>query len=366
MGKRIRVLIVDDSAIVRDVLSERLSRYPDIEIIGVAPDPFIARDKIVLQKPDVITLDIEMPRLDGLSFLERLMVYYPMPVIVVSSVTAADPGAAIKALEIGAFDVVNKPGGSLSVGDVVEEIAYKIRQAYEIGDSYGLRRADFERNFGGKRRAVFTPASKGLSSVKTTEKLVCIGASTGGTLALEYILQRMPLQMPPVLIVQHMPPNFTRQFAERLDGLSVLTVKEAENGEMVSEGTAYIAPGGQHLELERRGASLYARLTSSERVNFQRPSADVLFSSAAEYAGRNAIAALLTGMGKDGAEGLARLKAAGAWTIAQDEKSSVVWGMPKAAINIGAASEVLSLDKIPERLAVLSRDENPAKESENS
>ncbi len=355
MGERIRVLIVDDSAIVRDVLSERLSRYPDIEIIGVAPDPFIARDKIVLQKPDVITLDIEMPRLDGLSFLERLMAYYPMPVIVVSSVTAADPGAAIRALELGAFDVVNKPGGSLSVADVVDEIAYKIRQAHEIRDSYVLRRAEFERNYGGKRRAPAAPPSKGLSELRTTEKLVCIGASTGGTLALEYILQRMPLNMPPVLIVQHMPPAFTRQFAERLDGLSELSVKEAEDGEMIAEGTAYIAPGGFHLELERRGASLYARLSSSERVNFQRPSADVLFISAAEHAGRNAIAALLTGMGKDGAEGLKRLRESGAWTIAQDEKSSVVWGMPKAAIAMGAASEVLSLDEIPGRLADLAR-----------
>lgn len=359
MEPRIRVLIVDDSAIVRDVLSERLARFPDIEIIGVAPDPFIARDKIVQLKPDVITLDIEMPRLDGLSFLERLMVYYPMPVIIVSSVTSAGSNAAIRALEIGAFDVVNKPGGALSVGDIVEEIAYKIRQAYEIRDSYGARRADFGKAYGGKRAERPPSSGKSLGSVKTTDKLVCIGSSTGGTVALEYLLQRLPPRMPPILIVQHMPPNFTRQFAERLDGLAELSVKEAEEGEMLIEGTVYVARGGLHLRVERRGSSLYARLSDSERVHFQKPSADVLFSSAAECAGRNVIAALLTGMGRDGAEGLLGLKRAGAWTIAQDEKSSVVWGMPRAAIDLGAASEVLALDEMPKRLVNLSREEEP-------
>lgn len=354
MKERIKVLIIDDSAIVRDVLAERLARFPDIEIVGSAPDPFIGRDKIVTLKPDVITLDIEMPRLDGLSFLERLMVYYPMPVIIVSSVTTSDSQAAIRALEIGAFDVVNKPGGSISVGEIIDEIAFKIRQAYEIKDSFAMRRAEFGKAYGQAKqpRAV---VSRVLGEVKTTDKLICLGSSTGGTVALEYLLSRLPAKMPPILIVQHMPPNFTRQFAERLDGLSSLSVKEAENGELIDQGTALIAPGGFHLCAERKGGNLFVKLTTTARVNFQRPAADVLFSSAAESAGRNVIAALLTGMGRDGAEGLAKLRAAGALTIAQDEKSSVVWGMPKAAIDMGAAVEVLSLEAMPQRLVELSR-----------
>jgi two-component system, chemotaxis family, protein-glutamate methylesterase/glutaminase len=354
MNERIKVLIIDDSAIVRDVLSERLALFPDIEVVGTAPDPFIGRDKIVALKPDVITLDIEMPRLDGLSFLERLMVYYPMPVIIVSSVTASDGKAAIRALEIGAFDVVNKPGGSISVGEIIDEIAFKIRQAYEIKDSFAMRRVEFDKAYSQAKRPRAV-ASGILGEVKTTDKLICLGSSTGGTVALEYLLPRLPAKMPPILVVQHMPPNFTRQFAERLDSLSSLTVKEAENGELIDQGTAFIAPGGFHLRAERKGANLFVKLTTSARVNFQRPAADVLFASAAESAGRNVIAALLTGMGRDGAEGLAKLRAAGAMTIAQDEKSSVVWGMPKAAIDLGAAVEVLSLDAMPQRLIELSR-----------
>jgi two-component system, chemotaxis family, protein-glutamate methylesterase/glutaminase len=273
----------------------------------------------------------------------------------VSSVTASDGQAAIRALEIGAFDLVNKPGGAFSVGEIVEEIAFKIRQAYELKDSYGIRRAEFSRAYAQKKARRETGPGAGLESIKTTEKLICIGSSTGGTIALEYLLQRLPSQMPPLIVVQHMPPNFTRQFAERLDGLGDMAVKEAEDGEMLSEGTAYIAPGGFHLRLERKGASIYAKLSTTERVNFQRPAADVLFKSAADAAGRNVIAALLTGMGRDGAEGLLRLRQAGAWTIAQDEKSSVVWGMPKAAIEMGAASKVLPLEDIPKRLLDLSR-----------
>ncbi len=345
----IKLLIVDDSAIVRDVLSESLAKYPDIEVVGVAPDPFIARDKIVQLKPDVITLDIEMPRMDGITFLERLMAFFPLPVIIVSSVTTSDRQAAMKALEIGAFDVVNKPGGAISVGDIVEEIAFKVRQAYEVRFSYVKRRLDFQNKYATVQAPRFEP-SRHLRSLKTTDKLICIGSSTGGTVALEYLFQRLPAHLPPILIVQHMPPNFTKQFAQRLNGLSPLEIKEAEDGEIVSDGTVYVAPGGLHLTLERRGAALYTRLSTGERVQFQRPSADVLFQSAADVAGRNVVAALLTGMGKDGAAGLLSLFQAGAFTIAQDEASSVVWGMPRAAIDLGAASEVLGLDKIAERL----------------
>ncbi len=346
----IKLLIVDDSAIVRDVLSESLAKFPDIEVVGVAPDPFIARDKIVQLKPDVITLDIEMPRMDGLTFLERLMTFFPIPVIIVSSVTTSDHSAALKALEIGAFDVVNKPGGAISVGDIIEEIAYKVRQAYEVRYSYVKRRQDFQQKF---PTAKPNPSNQGgthLRTVKTTDKLICIGSSTGGTVALEYLVQKLPANLPPVLIVQHMPPNFTKQFAQRLNSLSALEIKEAEDGEIVSNGTVYVAPGGLHLTLERRGAILYTKLTTTERVQFQRPAADVLFRSAAEVSGQNVVAALLTGMGRDGAEGMLKLLQAGAYTIAQDEASSVVWGMPRAAIELGAAKEVLGLDKIAPRI----------------
>jgi two-component system, chemotaxis family, protein-glutamate methylesterase/glutaminase len=346
----IKLLIVDDSAIVRDVLSESMAKYGDIEVVGVAPDPFIARDKIVQLKPDVMTLDIEMPRMDGITFLERLMTFYPLPVIIVSSVTTSDQQAAMKALEIGAFDVVNKPGGAISVGDIVEEIAFKVRQAYEVRFTYVKRRLDFKDKYARVKPVAPIAPSRYLSSVKTTDRLICIGASTGGTVALEYLFQRLPPHLPPILIVQHMPPNFTKQFAQRLNGLSPLEIKEADDGEIVSDGTVYIAPGGLHLTLERRGAALYTRLTTGERIQFQRPSADVLFCSAAEAAGRNVVAALLTGMGKDGAAGLLSLFRAGAFTVAQDEASSVVWGMPRAAIELGAATEVLPLEKIAKRL----------------
>lgn len=347
----IRILIVDDSAIVRDVLSTKLAQFPDLEVVGVAPDPFIARDKIVQLQPDVITLDIEMPRMDGLTFLERLMAYFPLPVIIVSSVTTDDRHAAIRALELGAFDVVNKPGGAISVGDIVEELVYKIRQAAEVRSAYTLRRNALHGQIG----SVASPpkVTSVLGSVKTTDKVLCIGASTGGTVALEYLVRQLPSRIPPVLVVQHMPPGFTRQFAERLDSLATPTVVEAGQGELLAPGTIYIAPGGHHLEVERRGATLYTRLTQTERVHFQRPAVDVLFHSVARELGRNVAAALLTGMGRDGADGMVALKNVGARTIAQDEASSVVWGMPKAAIDAGGAGEVLPLERIAARLLSL-------------
>jgi two-component system chemotaxis response regulator CheB len=300
-----------------------------------------------------MTLDIEMPRMDGITFLERLMTFFPIPVIIVSSVTTSDRHAAMKALEIGAFDVVNKPGGAISVGDIVEEIAFKIRQAYQVRATYVQRRQDFRQKFPSTEVAPRFQAGQHLRTFKTTDKILCIGSSTGGTVALEYLFKRLPGHLPPILIVQHMPPNFTKQFAQRLDSLSPLDIREAESGEPLANGTVYIAPGGLHLTLERRGAILYTKLTTSERVQFQRPAADVLFWSAAEVAGRNVVAALLTGMGKDGAEGLLALRKSGAQTIAQDEASSVVWGMPRAAVELGAAIDVLPLDKIAARLVEL-------------
>lgn len=360
--EKIRVLVVDDSAIVRDVLSGSIEAQKDMELVGTAPDPFVARDKIVRLKPDVITLDIEMPRMDGLTFLERLMHYFPLPVIIVSSITTKDPYAAIKALELGAFDVVNKPGGSITVEEVKEEVIRKVRFAFEARDTF-LEKwkeqaidalADTNRRKG--KIIQQPPADKAfLTQISTTEKLVAMGASTGGTVALEYILRFLPRNVPPIVITQHMPINFTRQFALRLNDLSELTVKEGEDGELLQIGTAYIAPGGYHMEVVRRGSSLFIRLHTGERIHFQRPAVDVLFRSVAQHAGRNAMGILLTGMGKDGAEGLLAMKQTGAQTLAQDERTSIVWGMPRAAIELGAAVKVISLEQVPDAILNFSR-----------
>ncbi len=351
----IKVLVVDDSAIVRDVLSAAIEKQPDMELVGTAPDPFVARDKIVRLKPDVITLDIEMPRMDGLSFLERLMHYFPLPVIIVSSVTTHDPYAAVKALELGAFDVVNKPGGSISVEDVKEDVLRKIRSAYEVRDPFIERasRIAAERSGTGRRRSAQLQQKTGetlLTQVRTTEKLIAIGASTGGTVALERIFSVLPAHLYPIVVVQHMPADFTRQFAQRLHELSQLDVKEGEHEEILQAGTVYIAPGGYHMEVVRRGASLFINLNQKERIHFQRPAVDVLFHSVAREVGQNALGILLTGMGRDGAEGLLAIKKAGALTIAQDEASSIVWGMPRSAVELSAAAKVLPLEKVSEEI----------------
>ncbi|MCA1949188.1 MAG: chemotaxis response regulator protein-glutamate methylesterase [Treponema sp.] len=351
----IKVLVVDDSAIVRDVLSAAIEKQPDMELVGTAPDPFVARDKIVKLKPDVITLDIEMPRMDGLSFLERIMHYFPLPVIIVSSVTTHDPYAAVKALELGAFDVVNKPGGSITVEDVKEDVLRKIRAAYEVRDRFIERasRIAAEGAGVGRRRSALLQRDTGktlLTQVRTTEKLIAIGASTGGTVALEQIFRVLPAHLYPIVVVQHMPPDFTRQFAQRLHELSHLDVKEGEQEEILQAGTVYIAPGGYHMEVQRRGASLFINLNQKERIHFQRPAVDMLFHSVAREVGQNALGILLTGMGRDGAEGLLAMKKAGALTIAQDEESSIVWGMPRSAVELGAAGKVLPLEKVPEEI----------------
>ncbi len=347
---RIKVLIVDDSAIVRDLLSAAVEAEPDMSLCGTAPDPFIARDKIVRLRPDVVTLDIELPRLDGITFLERLMQYYPIPVIIVSSISASDPQAAIRALEVGAFDVINKPGGRTTVSDVKGEVLEKIRNAYECRESFIAKWKD-------RSQAItsigHTPLKRDaaprihLANISTSERLIAIGASTGGTVALEFILSRLAPTLPPLVIAQHMPAMFTKQFANRLDDLCEGHVKEGEDKELLVGGTIYIAPGNFHMEVHRRGASLFIRLSSGNKVNFQRPAADILFASVAREAGPNAIGILLTGMGRDGAEGLLAMKRAGAKTIAQDERSSIVWGMPGAAVEIGAVDQVLPLDQIP-------------------
>ena len=331
----IKVLIVDDSAIVRKIFSEELSKYPDIEVVGTAPDPFVARDKIVALKPDVITLDIEMPRMDGLTFLRKLMKYYPIPTIIVSSLTPKGGKLTLEAMEIGAVDVTAKPGGSYTVGNMSVQLVEKIRAA-------SLARIVKSNSDG----AVLDNAPlKALA--QTSHKVIAIGASTGGTEALKQVLTRLPPNSPGIVIVQHMPANFTAAFADRLNSLCQLTVREARDNDSVVPGLALVAPGNFHMILRRSGARYYVEVKTGPLVHHQRPAVDILFKSTAQYAGANAIGVILTGMGADGAEGLLDMKNAGAGTIAQDENSCVVFGMPKEAIKKGAADKVLPLDQIP-------------------
>jgi two-component system chemotaxis response regulator CheB len=332
----IRVLIVDDSAIVRKIFTEELSRYPDIEVVGAAPDPFVARDKIVALKPDVVTLDIEMPRMDGITFLKKLMKYYPIPVIIVSSLTTKGGKLTLEALEIGAVEVIAKPGSSYTVGDLSEQLAQKIRAASKVKMT---------------RQAPGSPAPakepEPLHALaQTSQKIVAIGASTGGTEALKSVLTKLPPNSPGIVVVQHMPANFTTAFADRLNGLCQIGVREAKDGDTVATGSALIAPGNFHMILRRSGARYYVEVKNGPMVHHQRPAADILFRSAARYAGANAIGVILTGMGADGAAGLLEMKKAGASTIAQDEKTCVVFGMPKEAIKLGAVDRILPIDQI--------------------
>lgn len=336
---KIKVLVVDDSAMVRKMLSSELSKTQEITVIDTASDPYFAREKIVKLKPDVILLDIEMPRMDGLTFLKKLMTHYPCRVIVVSSLAEKGGEVALKAMEYGALDVVSKPGLSYSVKDMIDQLIDKIKAVAKIPDwRIGIKKE--------KKLLVTSTELKKDSLIKTTNIIIAIGASTGGTEALKDILQRMPVNIPPIMIVQHMPQHFTKSFAKRLNELCTIEVKEAENNEILSPGKALIAPGNMHMELRRSGAMYYTKLLDGPTVFHQRPSVEILFNSVAKYAGRNAIGVILTGMGKDGAAGLLNMKNDGAYTIAQDEKSCVVFGMPKEAIEIGAATKILNLDYI--------------------
>lgn len=336
----IKVLVVDDSALVRKVLTEELSRYRDIEVVGGAIDPYVARDKIVRLKPDVITLDIEMPRMDGLSFLAKLMKFYPMPVVVLSSLTPSNSQNAIRALELGAVEVICKPGSSLSTTDISKRLVEAIRTASraKIARTAFVEPVDHEGNQGYKIQ------------LKTTHKVIAVGASTGGTIAIEKLLSSMPLNVPGMLIVQHMPEYFTASFAERLNNLCKIEVREARDGDAAAPGVALIAPGGHHMLLERSGAFYQVRIKGGPMVHHQKPSVDVLFHSVAKNAGANAIGVLLTGMGADGADGLLSMKENKAYTIAQNEATSVVYGMPGEAVKLGAACDVLPLDEIPDRI----------------
>ena len=337
---RIKVLIVDDSAVVRKIFSEELSKFPDIEIVGTAPDPYVARDKIVALKPDVVTLDIEMPRMDGITFLRKLMKYYPIPVIIVSSLTPKGGKLTLEALDIGAVEVIAKPGAAYTVGDMSAQLAEKIRAASRA--RIVKQKEDGPGNGG--------PPEPVRALAQTTNQVIAIGASTGGTEALKAVLTRMPVNSPGIVVVQHMPANFTTAFAERLNGLCPMTVREARNNDSVTQGTVLIAPGNFHMLLRRSGARYYVEVKDGPMVHHQRPAVDVLFKSAAQVAGANSIGVILTGMGADGAAGMLDMKKAGARTIAQDENSCVVFGMPKEAIKLGGADRVLPLDQIAAEL----------------
>jgi two-component system chemotaxis response regulator CheB len=332
----IKVLVVDDSAVVRKMMACQLPKYRDIEVVGTAVDPYAARDKIVKLKPDVVTLDMEMPRMDGLSFLAKLMKHYPLPVVVLSSLTPENSEIALKALELGAMDVICKPGGAHSIKDVYKKVARAIM---------GAAAAQVKKNpVADATPVVKLKHSKLLTS--TTNKIIAIGASTGGTKAIEVVLKSLPATAPGTVIVQHMPANFTKSFAKRLNEICQVEVREAKENDHVVPGVALIAPGNFHMLLVRSGGTYLVKLKNGPRVHYQRPAVDVLFRSVAKNAGKNAVGVILTGMGADGAKGLFEMKNSGAHTFVQNEETSVVFGMPKEAIRIGAADKVLPLSGI--------------------
>ncbi len=350
MDRKIKVLIVDDSALVRQVLTEMLNSAPDIEVVGTAQDPFVARERIKSLKPDVLTLDVEMPRMDGVTFLRNLMRLRPMPVVMVSTLTEKGADITFQALELGAVDFVSKPKTDIAhtLDDYAEEIITKVRTAASArvqALTSSLARAEdvSERH---TADAVLGKVSA-VRHFRTTDRILAIGASTGGTEAIKEVLMRLPADTPGTVITQHIPEAFSAPFAKRMNGISAMTVCEAEDGQQIVTGHAYIAPGSQHLLVERDGARYICRLNDGPPVNRHKPSVDVLFRSVAQNVGSNAISVLLTGMGDDGARGMQEMKEAGAPTIAQDEKSSVVWGMPGEAVKLGCVDSVLSLTKIP-------------------
>jgi len=344
--RKIKVLIVDDSAIVRKLLAEALTAEPDLEVVGTAPDPYVARDKILSLRPDVLTLDIEMPRMDGLTFLKKLMRFHPMPVVIISSLAQASSKTAIEALQCGAVEVLGKPGGPYSVGELKRDLPLKIRAAAQA------------------RMVQHTPAPAAatakalapepvLAQTPNPSAIIAVGASTGGTEAIREVLMGMPEASPGIVVVQHIPAVFSTAFANRLNDLCRISVKEAADGDRVLPGHALIAPGNFHMTLRKHGGEYRVTVRDGERVCYQRPSVDVLFDSVADVAGADAIGAILTGMGADGARGMLKMKRAGARTVAQDEASCVVFGMPREAIKAGAVDRILPLDRIAGELMAL-------------
>lgn len=341
---KIRVITVDDSALMRQVLAQLLSKDPEIEVVGAAPDPYIAREKIKALNPDVVTLDVEMPKMDGLTFLDKLMRGRPLPVVMVSSLTEAGCQTTLRALELGAVDFITKPKIDLREGmeDLADELIAKVKAAAGAKIrgtaplTNGISQAASPR--------VVTPLSSAM--IKTTDTIIAIGSSTGGTEAVREVLEVLPPNTPPILITQHMPERFTKTWADRMNQLCRISVKEAEDGDSVLPGHALVAPGSYHMALVRSGARYAVRIHQDPPVNRHRPSVDVLFDSVAQYAGANAVGVILTGMGGDGAKGLLAMKQAGAYTIAQDEASCVVFGMPKEAIKLGGVDKILPLGDI--------------------
>lgn len=350
--KKIRVLIVDDSSVVRQTLSELLSSDPAIEVMGTASDPFAAVSKIKEEVPDVITLDVEMPKMDGLTFLNKIMLQHPIPVVICSSLTEKGSDTALKALEYGAVEIITKP--KLGTKQFLEESRIHICDVVKAAASVDVRKYV-------KRKLEIQPKlsadvviqkATSKAMLQTTEKVVVVGASTGGTEALRVFLEAFPSDTPGIVIVQHMPENFTSAFAKRLDGLCKISVKEAEDGDTVIRGRALIAPGNFHLLLKRSGARYFVEVKEGPLVSRHRPSVDVLFRSAARYAGKNAVGVIMTGMGDDGAKGMLELNEAGAYTIAQDEKTSVVFGMPNEAIKLGGVKKILPLESISHQVLI--------------
>jgi two-component system chemotaxis response regulator CheB len=347
MGKKIRVLIVDDSAVVRQTLEQILLSDDEIEVMGTASDPFIAADKILREVPDVITLDVEMPRMDGVTFLQKIMSQHPIPVVICSSLTEAGSETAMKALEYGAVEIILKP--RIGTKRFLEESRVRICDAVKAAALARISRIPSVRRKIVPKLSADVILAKPVSHamVKTTDKVVVVGASTGGTEALRDFLEAMPLDAPGIIVVQHMPENFTRAFACRLDSVCRISVKEAENNDAILRGRALVAPGNRHILLKRSGARYYVEIKDGPLVSRHRPSVDVLFRSAARYAGKNCVGVIMTGMGDDGAKGLLEMKEAGSFTIAQDEESCVVFGMPKKAIELNAVDRIAHLKKIP-------------------
>lgn len=360
MARKIRVLVVDDSASVRQTLTQVLESDPNIEVMATASDPYVAVRRIAEQVPDVITLDVEMPRMDGITFLEQLMAQHPIPVVICSSLTDHGSRTAVAALERGAIDIITKP--KLGTKQFLEESALRICDVVRSAAGVRLlrRRPPLAKTVGTAPKlsadAIIAP-SLGQAMLETTEKVVVVGASTGGTEALRIFLEALPADAPGVVIVQHMPEKFTASFAERLDSLCRVSVREAASGDTVLRGQALIAPGNRHLLLKRSGARYFVEVRDGPLVNRHRPSVDVLFRSAARYAGANAVGIIMTGMGDDGAKGMRELKDAGAFTIAQDQESCVVFGMPNEAIKLGGAHLVLPLEQIAARVVRTCRNE---------
>ncbi len=350
MDRKVKVLIIDDSAVVRQAMTDILSSDPRIEVMATAPDPVVAAERLRNEVPDVITLDVEMPRMDGITFLRKIMTQHPIPVVMCSSLTTSGSETAMKALEYGAVDIIEKP--KMGTKSFFEESKVSICDAVRAASVARIKTKSLTSSLVAPKLTADAVIEKPVSRamVQTTDKVIAVGASTGGTEALRLFLEKMPPDAPGIVIVQHMPEKFTEAFARRIDGLCRISVKEAQDNDSVIRGRALIAPGNRHMLLKRSGARYYIEIKDGPLVCRHRPSVDVLFRSTARYAGKNAIGVIMTGMGDDGARGLFEMKDAGAFTIAQDEESCIVFGMPKKAIDMGAVEKVLPLDRIDEEV----------------